>query len=61
MTFLYYLLIGTLFTLSLDIISNFLETKQRFSNLERFVVILFWPIAMFVFIKELWNAKNGKL
>lgn len=61
MTFLYYLLIGTLFTLSLDIMSDFLETKQRFNNLERFVVILFWPIAMFVFIKELWNAKNGKL
>jgi hypothetical protein len=45
-----YLLIGTLFILILDIMGWYLNAKPRFSNLERFVVILFWPISLLVFL-----------
>lgn len=52
MTILTYLLIGTLFILILDIMSWYFNTKPRFSNLERFVVILFWPISLLVFLNH---------
>jgi hypothetical protein len=50
MTILNYLFIGTLFLLILDIMGYYLNAKPRFSNLERIVVILFWPISLLVFI-----------
>lgn len=61
MTFVYYLMIGTLFTLILDILANYLESEKRFNNIERIVVIMMWPISLFVFLRELWRAKNGEL
>lgn len=61
MTFIYYLMIGTLFTLGIDILANYLESDKRFNNLERIVVILIWPISLIVFVRELWRAKNGDL
>jgi len=50
MTIFTYLLIGTLFILTLDIMGWYFNAKPRFSNLERFVVILFWPISLIVFL-----------
>lgn len=61
MTFMYYLMIGTLFTLIVDVLASFLEADKRFSNLERIVVILVWPVGLIVFLRELWKARNGKL
>ena len=61
MTFMYYLMIGTLFTLMVDVLANYLETDKRFSNLERIVVILVWPMGLIVFLRELWKARNGEL
>lgn len=61
MTFVYYLMIGTLFTLIVDILANYLETDKRLNNLERIVVIILWPFSLFVFLRELWRARNGEL
>lgn len=61
MTFIYYLLIGTLFTLMVDLAADYLKTDKRFNNIERVVVILIWPISLFVFVREFWKVKNGKL
>jgi len=58
MTFFYYLLIGALFTLFMDLISDYLQTETRFSNLERIVVILLWPISMAIFFYEFFKIKR---
>ena len=61
MVFVNYLVIGTLFTLGIDLLSNYLESEKRFNNLERIVVILIWPVSLIVFVRELWRAKNRDL
>ena len=61
MTFVYYLMIGTLFTLIIDLLANYLESDNKFNNIERLVVIILWPISLFIFLRELWRAKNGEL
>jgi hypothetical protein len=58
MIFFYYLLIGAIFTLFLDLISDYLQTEAKFSNLERIVVILFWPISMVIFFYEFFKIKR---
>jgi hypothetical protein len=58
MIFIYYLLIGALFTLSVDLLADHFQTDAKFSNLERIVVILFWPIALVVFVKEFLKIKK---
>ena len=49
--FMYYLMIGTLFTLIIDILCYYLDSKKYFNNIERVVIILLWPISLVVFIK----------
>jgi O-antigen/teichoic acid export membrane protein len=61
MTFIYYLLIGTIFTLILDLLANYLKSEKRFNNIERIVVIVLWPVSMVVFFRELLRAKNNRL
>jgi len=58
MIFLYYLFIGTIFTLFIDLLSSYLNIDKRFSNLERVVVILLWPISMVIFFREFFSQKN---
>jgi hypothetical protein len=58
MIFFYYLLIGAIFTLFLDLISDYLQTEAKFSNLERIVVILLWPISMVIFFYEFFKIKR---
>lgn len=53
-----YLLLGTLFIFIIDVLAAHFETEQRFTNLERVICILLWPISLFIFLKELWKAKN---
>lgn len=49
--FMYYLMIGTLFTLIIDILCYYLDSKKYFNNIERVVIILLWPISLVVFIR----------
>jgi L-lactate permease len=49
--FMYYLIIGTLFTLIIDILCYYLDSKKYFNNIERVVVILLWPISLIVFLR----------
>ena len=48
MNIINYFIIGTLFTLGVDIVSG-LVNGDRFSTLERIVCIIIWPITMVVF------------
>ena len=57
MTILNYLFIGTLFILILDIMGYYLNAKPIFSNLERIVVILFWPISLVVFVYHFFKRQ----
>ena len=60
MSIINYLIIGTLFTLGVDIVSGLVD-GDRFSTLERIVCIIIWPITMVVFtysfLKEFTKKK----
>ena len=60
MNIINYFIIGTLFTLGVDIVSS-LVNGDRFSTLERIVCIIIWPITMVVFtysfLKEFTKKK----
>lgn len=58
MSLITYFLIGTLFTLGIDILGNYLKSDKSLNNIERIVTIIFWPISMFVFFREFFRAKN---
>ena len=49
--FMYYLMIGTLFTLIVDILCYYLDSEKYFNNIERVVIILLWPISLIVFLR----------
>jgi hypothetical protein len=51
MLFMYYLMIGTLFTLIVDVLCYYLDSKKYFNNIERVVVILLWPISLIIFLR----------
>ena len=51
MWFIYYVLLGTLFMLIMDLLHIFLESSQEpFNNYERIIVIISWPIPLLIFI-----------
>ena len=50
--FMYYLMIGTLFTLIVDVLCYYLDSKKYFNNIERVVVILLWPISLIIFLRH---------
>ena len=51
MLFMYYLMIGTLFTLIVDVLCYYLDSRKYFNNIERVVVILLWPISLIIFLR----------
>lgn len=60
MSILTYFLIGSLFTLGLDILAQKLETQSRFNTFERVFVIMLWPIMMVMFIYEFIKNINNR-
>ena len=50
-----YFIIGVLFTLFVDIISNVFETEARLTNFERLVLMVIWPIGMVIFFREFFR------
>lgn len=53
-----YFIIGTLFTLGIDILGKYLKAENSLNNIERVVVIVLWPISMIVFFREFFRAKK---
>jgi len=57
-----YLMVGVTFLFLYEIICDYIETEFRFTNKERLIVGLLWPIAiiMFIwtFIKTILNDSN---
>lgn len=47
-----YLLVGAIFAFIMDWLTDHWETENKFTNLERIVVILIWPISLLVFLRE---------
>jgi hypothetical protein len=47
----YYLLFGLAFSISVDLASSWLNTKSRFDNWEKLVIILIWPFSIVLLIK----------
>jgi hypothetical protein len=45
-----YLFIGTCWVLILDIATNYLQSKNKFSSLEKVWVALIWPITFIIFV-----------
>ena len=56
--FVTYLLIGAIFTLIMDWLSNHWDTENKFNNFERIIVILIWPVSLFIFLKEFFRNIN---
>lgn len=58
--FVTYLLIGAIFTLIMDWLSNYWNTEDKFNNFERVVVILIWPVSLFIFLREFFREIKKK-
>lgn len=56
--FTYYLLIGLLFNLIVDLLSDHLETKNKFTIVEKIFVGLLWPWAAYKLVYEFFKAKQ---
>lgn len=56
-----YLFLGAMFTLLTDALGNFLESKIKFTNKERIFVMIIWPFALFIFVRDFIKAfrNNG--
>lgn len=55
--FIIYLIIGVLLTWITDYINtNYGESKNKFSNAERVVLILIWPYNLFILIRAIIKA-----
>jgi|TARA_B110000902_G_scaffold137790_1_gene159348 hypothetical protein len=50
-----YLVIGVVFTLLVEMASNY--TKVKFENIERFILIFIWP---WVIINFIWMVVTGQ-
>ena len=50
-----YFIIGVLFTLFVDIISNVFETEARLTNFERLALMIIWPIGAVIFFREFFR------
>ena len=60
MNYLYYIVAGAIFTIFIDILCYSLKTKNTLHNYERFAIMVLWPIALIIFIKEMFYANNSK-
>ena len=60
MYFLYYIIIGALFTLFIDLLCQYLKTNNTLTNREKLVIMILWPIALVIFIKEMFYQNNTK-
>jgi hypothetical protein len=56
-----YLFLGVMFTLLTDALGNFLESEIKFTNKERIFVMIIWPFALFIFVRDFIKAfrNNG--
>ena len=54
-----YFIIGTLFTLGVDIVSG-LVGGDRFSTLERIICIIIWPLSMALFTYSFFKEFTKK-
>ena len=55
--FIIYLIIGVLLTWATDYINtNYGESKNKFSNTERVVLILIWPYNLFILVRAIIKA-----
>lgn len=55
--FIYYLLIGLLFNLIVDLLSDHLETRNRLTTIEKVFVCFLWPWAAYKLVYEFLKAK----
>jgi|TARA_R110001592_G_scaffold28131_1_gene103755 hypothetical protein len=60
MYFLYYIVAGALFTLFIDLLCHHLKTNNTLTNREKLVIMILWPIALVIFIKEMFYQNNTK-
>jgi len=59
-SFLIYLFIGIVWDIIYNIISNYIDSKNKLNNFERTISLLAWPIVIGIFAYQLLkNNKNG--
>jgi len=55
--FIYYLMFGLLTNFIIDILSNYFDSPIRLTTLEKILVGLVWPWAVYKLIKEYYKLK----
>jgi|TARA_R110001599_G_scaffold150432_2_gene334443 hypothetical protein len=57
-----YLIVGIVFTFIIDTMNNNLKSRLEFTNFERIICVMVWPIGLFSFIvgiiEEFLNNKK---
>ena len=55
--FIYYLMFGLLTNFIIDVLSNYFDSSNRLTILEKILVGLVWPWAVYKVIKEYYKLK----
>jgi hypothetical protein len=55
--FIYYLMFGLLTNFIIDVLSNYFDSSNRLTILERVLVGLLWPWAVYKVIREYYKLK----
>ncbi len=55
--FIYYLMFGLLTNFIIEVLSNYFDSSNRLTTLEKILVGLLWPWAVYKVIKEYYKLK----
>lgn len=55
--FIYYLMFGLLTNFIIEVLSNYFDSSNRLTTLEKILVGLLWPWAIYKVIKEYYKLK----
>jgi hypothetical protein len=59
-----YMLVGIIFGILVEIIANIARKHghniEHFNNVDRVLIVAFWPIALIIFLEALWRVYTRK-
>ena len=59
-----YILVGIIFGILVEIIANIARKHghniEHFNNVDRVLIVAFWPVALIIFLEALWRVYTKK-
>ena len=59
-----YIIIGIIFGIFIEIFANWARKHghhvEHFNNVDRVLIVVFWPIALLIFLEALWRVYTKK-